>query len=58
MPEHDFGLLDQNRKEPEQQRRYEAPRILFREPLEGVAVACLPEPPGKADLVACGQAQS
>lgn len=37
---------------------YEPPRVLFREPLEGVAAACTPSPPGKADLVNCGQGQS
>jgi len=57
MSERDSEKLEESGTEPGQQC-YEAPRILFREPLEGVAAACTPSPPGKADLVACGQAQS
>lgn len=32
-------------------RPYEPPRILWREPLEAVAVVC--SPPGKADVTSC-----
>jgi hypothetical protein len=39
-------------------RPYERPAILFREPLEAVAAACTPTPPGKADLVQCQSPQS
>lgn len=58
MSEHDSVQVEDAGGEAEPGARYEAPRILFREPLEGVAAACTPSPPGKADLVACGQAQS
>lgn len=34
--------------QPTARRRWEKPRILFREPLEAVAAACLPSPPGKS----------
>lgn len=37
---------------------YERPRILCREPLEVVAVACEPQPPGKPDILACASPQS
>ncbi len=37
---------------------YVKPRILFREPLEAVAAACTPRPPGKANLVQCQSPQS
>jgi hypothetical protein len=32
---------------------YERPRILFREKMELMAVACTPVPPGKADGASC-----
>ena len=32
---------------------YEAPRNLYREPLEAVATTCTPAPPAKATLGAC-----
>lgn len=37
---------------------WERPRVLFREPLEAVAVACVPTPPGKPDPVQCASPQS
>ena len=58
MSEHDSVQLEDNSAEAEQLPRYEAPRILFREPLEGVAAACTPTPPGKADMASCSQLQS
>lgn len=43
-------------------RRWERPRILFREPLEAVAVACVPTVdeggPGKPDTIQCASPQS
>lgn len=39
-------------------RPYERPAILFREPLEAVAAACTPQPPGKADQIQCQSPQS
>ena len=39
-------------------RNYEKPRIIFREPLEVVAAACTPSPPGKGDLIQCTSPQS
>jgi len=53
MSERDSEQLEESGAEAEQ-RCYEAPRVLFREPLEGVAAACTPEPPGKAEGV-CSQ---
>lgn len=42
--------------------RWERPRILFREPLEAVAVACVPTVdeggPGKPDTIQCASPQS
>ena len=34
-------------------RPYEAPRILFREPLEAMAAICSPHPPAKANKGLC-----
>jgi len=34
-------------------RPYEAPRILFREPLEAMAAICTPHPPAKANKGLC-----
>jgi hypothetical protein len=34
-------------------RPYQAPRILFREPLEAMASICSPHPPAKANKGAC-----
>jgi len=45
-------------EQPSARRPYERPAILFREPLEAVAAACTPQPPGKADLVQCQSPQS
>jgi hypothetical protein len=32
---------------------YEAPRIVYREPLEAVATTCLPAPPAKGTFGSC-----
>lgn len=40
---------------------WERPRVLFREPLEAVAVACVPsvpDGPGKPDVIQCASPQS
>ena len=34
-------------------RPYQAPRILFREPLEAMAAICSPHPPAKANKGVC-----
>ena len=34
-------------------RPYQAPRILFREPLEAMAAICSPHPPAKANKGLC-----
>lgn len=49
-PDHsgEAGAEDGQKGPPE---IWERPRILWREPLEGVAVVC--SPPGKADAVSC-----
>jgi len=39
-------------------KHYEKPRIIFREPLEVVAAACTPAPPGKSDAGVCSLPQS
>jgi|GEM_PF-5750118 len=42
-------------------RSWERPRVLFREPLEAVAVACVPavpDGPGKPDTIQCASPQS
>lgn len=39
--------LPDPQKAPVDKKPYERPRILLREPLESVAVACVPSPPGK-----------
>lgn len=36
-----------------ERRLYEAPQILYREPLEAVATTCTPAPPAKGSFVAC-----
>jgi hypothetical protein len=40
---------EQSSPEPKDTRKpYEKPRVLYREPLEAVAAACTPAPPGKS----------
>lgn len=58
MSERDSVHLKENSTDAGQSPPYEAPRILFREPLEGVAAACTPSPPGKNDMGSCSQLQS
>lgn len=36
-------------------RRYEPPRILYREPLEAMAAVCSPSPPAKGNVGFCSQ---
>lgn len=36
-------------------RSYEAPRILYREPLEAMAAVCSPVPPAKGNVAFCSQ---
>lgn len=36
-------------------RRYQAPRILYREPLEAMAAVCAPTPPAKSNPGFCPQ---
>jgi hypothetical protein len=36
-------------------RAYEAPRILYREPLEAMAAICAPAPPAKSNFGFCPQ---
>jgi len=36
-------------------RPYEAPRILYREPLEAMAAVCSPTPPAKGNVAFCSQ---
>ena len=36
-------------------RRYTAPRILYREPLEAMAAVCAPTPPAKSNPGFCPQ---
>jgi hypothetical protein len=53
--------MTENEKKPipesgDTRKRYEKPRILYREPLEAVAAACTP--PGKAVVEQCAFASS
>lgn len=41
--------------EPSQKRRYKAPCILYREPLEAMAAVCAPAPPAKSNPGFCPQ---
>jgi hypothetical protein len=41
--------------EPRPKRRYEAPSILYREPLEAMAAVCAPSPPAKSNPGFCPQ---
>ena len=36
-----------------ERRRYEPPRILYREPLEAMAAVCSPTPPAKGSVAFC-----
>jgi hypothetical protein len=38
-----------------EKRPYEAPRILYREPLEAMAAVCAPVPPAKGNVAFCSQ---
>ncbi len=44
-----------SREAPPSRRRYEAPRILYREPLEAMAAVCAPTPPAKSNPGFCPQ---
>lgn len=44
-----------SRPAPPSRRRYEAPRILYREPLEAMAAVCAPTPPAKSNPGFCPQ---
>jgi hypothetical protein len=37
----------------QERRRYEPPRILYREPLEAMAAVCSPTPPAKGNVAFC-----
>jgi hypothetical protein len=41
--------------EPGRKRRYQAPCILYREPLEAMAAVCAPTPPAKSNPGFCPQ---
>lgn len=40
---------------PSRKRRYQAPCILYREPLEAMAAVCAPTPPAKSNPGFCPQ---
>jgi hypothetical protein len=42
-------------REPLRKKRYEAPKIVSREPLEVMAAVCSPRPPAKANAGQCSQ---
>ena len=44
---------DREARETGIRRPYEAPRILFREPLEAMAAVCAPSPPAKNNPGSC-----
>ncbi|MGB8223494.1 MAG: hypothetical protein WCF10_12995, partial [Polyangiales bacterium] len=47
-PENTSSQTEGSEREP-----YEAPRIVYREPLEAVATTCLPTPPAKGTPGSC-----
>lgn len=53
---------DKAARRPTRRKAWSRPRILLREPLEAVAVACVPTVneggPGKPDVVQCSSPQS
>ena len=44
---------EQKQPAPRARKRYEAPRILSREPLEAMAALCAPHPPAKGNPGSC-----
>jgi hypothetical protein len=46
---------EENGPEAPGRRRYEPPRILYREPLEAMAAVCAPSPPAKGNPGFCPQ---
>jgi hypothetical protein len=46
---------DAEHQESSRKRAYEAPRILYREPLEAMAAICAPAPPAKSNFGFCPQ---
>ena len=51
----DLGVVSSSGENQLSKRRYEAPRILYREPLEAMAAVCAPAPPAKSNPGFCPQ---
>lgn len=51
----DLGVVSSGGENQPSKRRYEAPRILYREPLEAMAAVCAPSPPAKSNPGFCPQ---
>jgi hypothetical protein len=49
------AMLRRSDDEEPVKRRYEPPRILYREPLEAMAAVCAPHPPAKGNVAFCSQ---
>ena len=49
------GESNEERSAQAPRRPYQAPRILFREPLEAMAAVCAPTPPAKGNPGFCPQ---
>ena len=48
-------MRDEQQIHTNEKRRYMAPRILYREPLEAMAAVCAPTPPAKSNPGFCPQ---
>ena len=48
-------MRDEEHTQGSAKRRYTAPRILYREPLEAMAAVCAPSPPAKSNPGFCPQ---
>jgi len=48
-------MPDEEQTQDSVKRRYMAPRILYREPLEAMAAVCAPSPPAKSNPGFCPQ---
>jgi hypothetical protein len=50
MDQSQLAEARQNAEEAQEKKPYEKPAVIFERPLEALAAACTPTPPGKATL--------